>query len=100
MTPLPELDGSYALLGERRVPVDGHTLEIVSPVDGSVVGLVHEFTAEEIETAMTATAEHQPDWAEQPLDVRARIMAKAAGALAARVDAPVKGMVFNMRPWT
>jgi len=86
MTSLPELDGSYTLLDERRGPVDGQTLDVVSPVDGSVVGRVHEFTPEEIETAFTAAAAQQPDWAEQPLDARARLMAKAADVLEARVD--------------
>jgi glyceraldehyde-3-phosphate dehydrogenase (NADP+) len=96
MTSLPELDGSYTLLGERRGPVDGQTLDVVSPVDGSVVGRVHEFTPEEIETAMTAAAAQQPDWAEQPLDTRARIMAKAADALEARVDAVAELLVMEV----
>jgi glyceraldehyde-3-phosphate dehydrogenase (NADP+) len=96
MTTIPELDGSYTLLGERRGPVEGETVEIVSPVDGSVVGRVHEFTPSEIETAMNAAAEQQPAWAEQPLDARARIMAKAADALEARVDGLAELLVMEV----
>jgi glyceraldehyde-3-phosphate dehydrogenase (NADP+) len=96
MATIPQFDGGYTLVGERRGPVDGQTLEIKSPLDGSVIGRVHEFTPEEIDTAMTAAAEQQPDWADQPLDVRARIISKAADLLEARVDELAELLVMEV----
>jgi glyceraldehyde-3-phosphate dehydrogenase (NADP+) len=92
----PALDGSYTLVGERRGPVEGQTLEVTSPLDGSVVGRVHEFTPDEIETALTAAAEQQLEWAEQPLDVRARLLAKAADALERRADEMAELLVMEI----
>jgi glyceraldehyde-3-phosphate dehydrogenase (NADP+) len=86
MAGLPALNGGYTLLGERRAAVAGQTLDVVSPVDGSLVGRVHEFTADEIDAMMGAAHEHQPGWAEEPLDARARIMVAAADLLETRVD--------------
>ena len=34
------VDGSYSFLGERHPAVDGQTLDVISPVDGSLVGYV------------------------------------------------------------
>ncbi|MHA6794471.1 aldehyde dehydrogenase family protein [Pseudonocardia bannensis] len=96
MTSIPEMDGGYTLLGESRGPVEGQTLEVISPVDGSVVGRVHEFTPEEIETALNAAAEQQPAWAEQPLDVRARLLAKTADVLEARADELAELLVMEV----
>ncbi|WP_308259094.1 aldehyde dehydrogenase family protein [Pseudonocardia sp. H11422] len=96
MASIPDLDGSYTLLGESRGPVEGQTLEVISPVDGSVVGRVHEFTPEEIETALTAAAEQQPVWAEQPLDARARILARAADVLESRADELAELLVMEV----
>jgi glyceraldehyde-3-phosphate dehydrogenase (NADP+) len=86
MGTFPVLDGGYTFVGERQAPVEGQTLEIRSPVDGSLVGKVHEFTPEEIEAVLSAAHEHQPGWAEQPLDARARLMSAAADRMEARVD--------------
>ena len=83
---IPDLDGRYTLVGERQPAAPEHTLEIFSPVDGSVVGRVHEFTPEEIDTAMTAAAELQGAWADEPLDARARVLHAAADALEARAE--------------
>jgi glyceraldehyde-3-phosphate dehydrogenase (NADP+) len=86
MGTIPVFDGSYTLVGERRQAVEGQTLDITSPLDGSVIGKIHEFSPDEIDTAMTAAKEQQLDWAEQPLDVRARTMVQAADALESRAD--------------
>jgi glyceraldehyde-3-phosphate dehydrogenase (NADP+) len=75
------IDGSYILLGKRHAPVDGQSLDIVSPVDNSTVGRVHEFTPEEIDAVFAACREHQPRWQETPLDQRARILFHVADAL-------------------
>jgi glyceraldehyde-3-phosphate dehydrogenase (NADP+) len=86
MTREPLIDGSYILLGERRPPVEGRSLDIVSPVDNSTVGRVHEFDAEEIDAVFAASREHQPRWQETPLDQRARILSHVADALDQSVD--------------
>jgi glyceraldehyde-3-phosphate dehydrogenase (NADP+) len=96
MNAFPVLDGSYTLVGERRGPVEGQTLEIHSPVDGSVIGRVHEFTAQEIDAVMTAAHEHQPGWAEEPLDARARLMDAAADALEAQVEEIAELLVMEI----
>jgi glyceraldehyde-3-phosphate dehydrogenase (NADP+) len=78
------LDGSYSLLGERHDPVAAQTIDILSPVDGSVVGRVHEFTPDEID-AIVATAGHeQPAWGDRPVDERGRILHRAADLLEER----------------
>jgi glyceraldehyde-3-phosphate dehydrogenase (NADP+) len=81
MTQKTLTDGSYILLGERRAPVDGQTLEITSPVDGSVVGKVHEFTSDEIDQVFAAAHDGQLKWQEEPLDKRARVLDDVADAL-------------------
>jgi len=96
MATIPKFDGSYTLVGERHGPVDGQSLEITSPLDGSVIGQVHEFTPDEIDTALTAAAEQQPEWAEQPLDERAKTMAKAASILESRVDELAELLVMEV----
>lgn len=89
-------NGEYTLVGERRQPVEGQTLEIRSPVDGSVVGRVHEYTADEIDTLMAAAREHQPSWADTPLDERARLMGKAADVLESRADELAELLVMEV----
>ena len=74
-------DGSYILLGERRNAVDGQTLDVISPVDGSLIGRVHEFTAEEIDAVYGAAVRHQVAWRDTSLDERARIMGNVANFL-------------------
>jgi glyceraldehyde-3-phosphate dehydrogenase (NADP+) len=86
MTPHLHTDGSYNLLGERRKAVAGQTLDIKSPVDGSVVGRVHEFTPEEIDAVYAAAVKHQVEWRETPLDQRARILAHVADVLEAATE--------------
>ncbi len=74
-------DGSYILLGERRNAVDGQTLDVLSPVDGSLIGRVHEFTADEIDAVYGAAVRHQVAWQNTSLDERARIMGNVANFL-------------------
>jgi glyceraldehyde-3-phosphate dehydrogenase (NADP+) len=82
----PHIDGSYHLLGERRKAVADQTLEVASPVDGSIIGRVHEFTAEEIDAVYASAVKHQPQWRETPLDQRARVLAHVAQALEDAVE--------------
>src|SRR5438445_6105615 len=80
------IDGSYNLLGERRPAVEGQTLNVVSPADGTVVGRVHEFTPEEIDLIFAAAVRHQVEWREVPLDQRARILHHVADVFDDFVD--------------
>src|SRR5207245_7691445 len=57
---LRPLDGRYSLAGEPRPPVPEATLEVCSPVDGSVVGRVHEYTHSEIDAVVGGAARAQP----------------------------------------
>lgn len=93
---VPVLNGAYTLVGERREPVEGQTMEIVSPVDGSVVGRVHEFTPQEIDTALAAAADEQPRWADEALDARARVLHRAADVLEARVESVADLLVMEV----
>jgi len=96
MGTFPALDGGYTLIGERRAPIEDQTLDVRSPLDGSVVGRVHEFTAAEIDALMAAAHEQQPGWAEEPLDARARVMVAAADALEARADELAELLVMEI----
>jgi glyceraldehyde-3-phosphate dehydrogenase (NADP+) len=56
-------------------------IEVRSPVDGSVVGVVDEFSEQEIDSVLVRLARHQPEWAARPVDERARVLHQAADAL-------------------
>ena len=80
------LDGSYTILGERRPAQFGQTLEVRSPVDGSVIGAVHEYTHEEVDAILARCAVEQPAWGELPLDERAGILHRFADELDLQAD--------------
>lgn len=79
-------DGSFTLAGDRRPADPAHTLDVTSPIDGSVVGRIHEFTPEEIDELFRAARTAQPSWAETPLDRRADILHRAASGLERHTD--------------
>lgn len=91
-----ELDGRYTLVGERRPAVPGQTIEVRSPIDGSVVGAVHEFTAAEIDAVFAAARAGQPRWAEAPIDERARILHRVADLLEERVEQLAELLVLEI----
>ncbi|HEY7926949.1 MAG TPA: aldehyde dehydrogenase family protein [Candidatus Dormibacteraeota bacterium] len=80
------LDGSYTFLGEGRQPVPEQTIEVISPVDGSVVGRVHEFTHDEIDAIVRTAAREQPAWGDRPVDERGVLLHHAADLLEERAD--------------
>ncbi|WP_424534014.1 aldehyde dehydrogenase family protein [Sphaerisporangium viridialbum] len=84
----------YRLAGEWREANDAQTLPVVSPVDGSVIGSVHEYTHDEIDSAFAAAHRAQPRWAARPLIERAGLLHKFAGLLAE--SATVIGDVLMM----
>ena len=83
-TAIPVLDGRYVLDGDARAAVPDQTIEVRSPVDGSVIGRVHEFTPAEIDAVFEAARGAQPAWAETALDERSRILHRAADLLEER----------------
>src|SRR4051794_41649980 len=70
-------DGSYVLSGERHPAVDDQTLDVISPVDGSTVGRVHEFTPEEIDAVFGLAVRHQAKWRDTSPGERARVLGDA-----------------------
>ncbi|TMC50962.1 MAG: aldehyde dehydrogenase family protein [Chloroflexi bacterium] len=93
---LRPLDGRYSLAGEPRPPVPEATLEVCSPVDGSVVGRVHEYTHSEIDAVVDACASAQPAWADAPLDERARLLHRFADLLEAHADELAELLVMEI----
>ena len=89
-------DGGYVLLGERRPAVDGQTLEVRSPVDGSVVGRVHEFTRAEIDAIFSRSSADQPAWGETALDTRAAILHRFADLLEEHADGLAELLVMEI----
>lgn len=92
----PDLDGRYTLVGEPRAAVAAQNLEVRSPVDGSVVGVVHEFTPQEIDQVFAAAAAGQPRWAEAPIDERARILHRLADLLEEHVEPLAELLVMEI----
>ena len=80
------VDGSYSFLGERHPAVDGQTLDVISPVDGSLVGRVHEFTPQEIDAVYASAVKNQVRWRDTSLDDRARILGDVADFLDEAVE--------------
>jgi glyceraldehyde-3-phosphate dehydrogenase (NADP+) len=96
MLTLPSLDGSYTLVGERRPPVADETLEIVSPVDGSIVGRVHEFSRDEIDAIFGTVQQALTGWADRPIDERSAILHRAADLLEERVGELAELLVMEI----
>jgi glyceraldehyde-3-phosphate dehydrogenase (NADP+) len=90
------LDGSYTFLGEGRKPVPDQTIEVISPVDGSVVGRVHEFTHDEIDAIVRTARREQPAWGDRPVDERGRLLHHAADLLEERIDEIAELLVMEI----
>ncbi|MGI5159186.1 aldehyde dehydrogenase family protein [Microbispora sp. CA-102843] len=72
----------YRLNGKWRTSDDDHTLPVISPVDGSVVGSVHEYTHEEIDLVFATARQAQPHWFARPLTERTDLLVRFAHRLA------------------
>lgn len=79
-------DGSYILCGDRHEAIGDQNIQVSSPVDGSIVGTVHEFSYDEIDKVIDYLISNQHSWAEMPLDSRSKSIELAASALEANVD--------------
>ena len=70
------------LLGGEWVESEsGKLIEIISPVDGSLIGRVQAMTQNEVDRAVESTKESLPLWAEMPVYERANILYRAADLL-------------------
>lgn len=76
----------YRLAGAWREGDGARALPVVSPVDGSVVGGVHEYSHEEIDTVFAAAHRAQPRWAARPLVERTRLLHRFADRLAENAE--------------
>lgn len=81
-----DLDGSYLLRGSVHPPVDDQTLEVRSPVDGSVIGKVHEYAPEEIDAIFDTCGAEQPAWEATPVDERSAVLHRLADVLEEHAD--------------
>lgn len=95
-TSIPVLDGRYLLDGDPRPAVPDQTVEVRSPVDGSVIGRVHEFTHAEIDAVFESVRAAQPGWAETALDERSRILHRAADLLEDRAGELAELLVMEI----
>ncbi|MHB8293761.1 MAG: aldehyde dehydrogenase family protein [Acidimicrobiales bacterium] len=89
-------DGSYLLCGERHAPVPGRGLEVRSPVDGSVVGTVHEFDHDEIDRVFDHVGRHQAAWEDTSIDERSKILHAVGDALEAHADELAELLVMEI----
>ncbi len=64
----------------------GSTREIKNPANGSVVGVVPEGTAEDVDAAVEAAAAAFPAWWATPAAARGKVLQAAAEAIVERVD--------------
>jgi glyceraldehyde-3-phosphate dehydrogenase (NADP+) len=76
----------YLFGGEWRPCIPGRTIEVRSPVDGSLVGEVQALNTAEIGAVLADAAAAQKDWAARPVEQRAAILHKTADLLEERVE--------------
>jgi aldehyde dehydrogenase (NAD+) len=78
-------DGMY-IDGAWRPAAGQDVIEVVSPVDGQVIGTVPAGTAEDVDTAVRAARAALPGWAATPPAERAARLAALRDGLVARAD--------------
>ncbi|SHE45686.1 NADP-dependent glyceraldehyde-3-phosphate dehydrogenase [Clostridium fallax] len=64
----------------------GKTIEIKSPVDGSLVGSIPSMTKEEVDETIRIAKEAQTKWRDVPINERAKILHKAAVLLEEKAE--------------
>src|SRR3989304_10588278 len=76
----------YLVGGQWRASQSGKTIEIVSPIDGEILGQVSSLTREEAEEAAVAAREAQKGWENTLIHERVEIILKAAQILAEQAE--------------
>ncbi len=72
--------------GEWRVSQENQPIEVLSPVDGSLVGKLSSMSHQELDQAIAAAKHAQKSWAAYPVYRKAQLMYKAADLLEQRVE--------------
>lgn len=87
ITEQPTQSGTtYRVAGDWREGHSDQELQVISPADGSLVGVVHEYTTDEIDEVFTSGKRAQIRWAALPLTDRADILHRFADLLEANAD--------------
>lgn len=76
----------YRVGGEWLESPDDQVLSVVSPVDGTEVGRVHEFTTDEIDEVFRSAGRAQNRWSAKPLTERADVLHAFADLLEQGAD--------------
>jgi aldehyde dehydrogenase (NAD+) len=72
--------------GEFVDALDGATMDVINPFDGSVLAQVAEAKAADVDRAVAAAAKAFPAWRDTPAFVRGRLLGKLADAIEAHAD--------------
>ncbi|MFL4473152.1 aldehyde dehydrogenase family protein [Paeniglutamicibacter sp. MACA_103] len=78
------IPASATRIAGKQVVGDGENFDVVTPIDGSVLGSERASSPAQVQAAVRAAAAAQPGWAATPADERARILLTAVASL--RVD--------------
>lgn len=70
-------------------------IEIISPLDGSLVGKVPAMSREDVDMAISCAKKSQQEWKNTPLSKRAEIMNKAASLLENHVSTIAEIMLYE-----
>ena len=70
--------------GEWTESLSGKTIDIFSPVDGSLVGRIQANTREEVDRVVGLSKKRFAEWAETPIHEKAQILYRAAALLEER----------------
>lgn len=76
----------YLVGGRWKKSESGKTIEVVSPIDGSVVGKIPAVSQEEAEQAVVAAREAQKGWEKTLIHERVEILLRAAQLLETQAD--------------
>jgi acyl-CoA reductase-like NAD-dependent aldehyde dehydrogenase len=85
-----------ALIGGKWVLGEGKTVDVQSPIDGTVASRVSYCTAAQVDAAVAAARAAQPAWAALPVARRAELLHAAANAIAERGDEICQHVVREM----
>lgn len=72
--------------GEWRISQENKPIDVLSPVDGSLVGRLSSMSQKELDEAIATAKRAQKSWAAYPVYRKAQLMYKAADLLEQKVD--------------
>ena len=74
------------IAGEWSISQGNKPIDVLSPVDGSLVGRLSSMSQKELDEAIAAAKHAQKSWAAYPVYRKAQLMYKAADLLEQKVD--------------